>query len=114
MGVPVGAIQNDLPFPMVKKAIISGFGPKDGLDYFWLDGHNNSGFSGGPIVLADSSQIPQIIGVVSGYQVAPEPILHEGQRTPYYYDYNTGIIKAFNIKHAIDAIRQMPIGCSIT
>ena len=55
LGFPYGlhgdmsALSNDLPFPFVKKGIISLF-HNDGVNRIYLDGHNNPGFSGGPVV----------------------------------------------------------------
>jgi len=57
-----GEINNKYPFAFVKKCIISAVDKH----LIYLDGHNNRGFSGGPLVIADNNKI-KIIGVVSGF-----------------------------------------------
>jgi len=58
-----GEINNKYPFPFIKKCIISAFNKQT----IYLDGHNNRGFSGGPVVTVDSGNAIKIIGVVSGF-----------------------------------------------
>ena len=64
---------NGYPIPFVKAAIVSAFIPKDQTSVVFLDGHNNPGFSGGPIAAdhmprKDPKLGPKIIGVVSTFQ----------------------------------------------
>ena len=40
------------PMPFVKKGIISAEATENGATILYLDGHNNPGFSGGPICLS--------------------------------------------------------------
>lgn len=77
-------------FPLVKKGIISAF---DG-DMIWFDGHNNPGFSGGPIVVKKGNEM-QVIAVVSGY------------RNHNAGGENSGIFYGYNIDLVISAISQM-------
>ncbi len=58
-----GEINNKYPFPFVKKCIISSINKKQ----IYLDGHNNRGFSGGPVVVMRPGNIIKLIGVVSGF-----------------------------------------------
>lgn len=58
-----GEINNKYPFPFVKKCIVSAVNNQT----IFLDGHNNRGFSGGPLVTVDNKNVVTIIGVVSGY-----------------------------------------------
>jgi hypothetical protein len=61
---------NKFPRPFVKSGIISNTdSSKHGLVTIYLDGHNNEGFSGGPVIWVypnDPNRL-KIIGTVSGY-----------------------------------------------
>lgn len=109
-----GALQaSGFPFPFVKRGICSAFGPVNGTRYVFLDGHNNPGFSGGPIVRSRPNSTPTIIAVVAGFRHADEAVLKEGKPTEYYYRANTGIVVGTSVTHAADAIRKRPIGPSL-
>jgi len=96
------------PPPLVKKAIVSSF--VNG-NVFLLDGNNNPGFSGGPVVFTKAGQTDlKVAGVISGYKAVPEPIFAGDQKTQFVYQYNTGIIVAYYIHHAMALIRKNPIG----
>jgi len=122
LGFPYG-LQTDLttsmsagyPIPLVKKAIISGFDFGDQrYTHCLLDGHNNPGFSGGPVVAKPpGEEVIRVIGVISGYKSAAEPVLHQGQATPMAVMYNTGIIDTYSIEVALQIISSNPIGCPI-
>jgi hypothetical protein len=105
----------------------------------FLDGINNPGFSGGPIVHRDLNQgklVFRITGVVSGFHqefittVIEEPVA-EGADTskedPWRIQTsngrivkltdakqlartNTGIVIGYHIRHAIDLIKKHPVG----
>ena len=121
LGFPAGirsetlSINQDYPLPFVKKAIVSMLGNKDTI---LLDGHNNRGFSGGPVVFhpRSNSNDLAVAGVVSGYHFQEEPVYQnqEQKESPIgFYEHNIGIIVAYNIKHALDLIRQNPIGVEL-
>jgi Trypsin-like peptidase domain len=104
--------ERQFPLPFVKRAILSCL---DGDKYF-LDGHNNPGFSGGPVVFAPQpASIPtNIAAVISGYLNESQPVLAAGVETGLTYNHNTGIIVSYDIKHAISLARAHPIGiCSV-
>lgn len=106
-----GLLNRQFPFPFVKRGTLSAFDPKVG--YIFIDGHNNPGFSGGPIVFRlQNTKNFRVAGVVSGYRFEEEPILsrNSNQDTNFYYQYNTGIALGWDIKFAIDAIKTNPIG----
>jgi hypothetical protein len=97
-------VNQGFPVPMVKKAIISAFtenGPNGVM--ILLDGINNSGFSGGPVVVVDLPTKEQpyrnrVIGVVVGYKGDP----HKKITTPFgefLTNENTGIIITYSIFH---------------
>ena len=114
----IGALNRHFPLPLVKKGIVSMLEFDEG--FILLDGHNNPGFSGGPVVfLQDNRGIDfAVAGVVAGYRYAREPVYQneeqEQKESPIgYYKSNTGIILAYSIKHALDLIRQNPIGVKL-
>jgi hypothetical protein len=67
-----------------------------------LDGHNNPGFSGGPVLFKEQEHGKlKVAAVVSGYRFANEPVYHGEQKLPVTYRYNTGIVISYGIKHAV-------------
>jgi len=120
----VGDLNRGFPVPFVKKAILSAFGNKD-TGEFYLDGHNNPGFSGGPVVFERPGKIRpqisgqivaleyQVAGVVSAYRFHPEPIYKGETDTSLRYRANTGIVMCYNINKALEIIRSNPIGLSL-
>ena len=92
------------PLPFVKKTCLSGASPNH--DILFLDGHNNQGFSGGPVVFYDYQEhVFKVLGVISGY------ISHIGEvistsDTKLFYQENSGIAIAYNIRHALDIIER--------
>jgi trypsin-like peptidase len=132
------------PIPFIKKAIMSALTNENGIGRIFLDGHNNQGFSGGPIVFRDlrrNNEVYKVAGVISGYrfditpvatpekikreQVKPEDIaqarlfekdghLFRLNDTEMQVRFNTGIVHGYSIKHAIDLIHTNPIGPKIS
>jgi hypothetical protein len=104
-GFPLGNLGTEalgIKFPLVKKAIISGWVKNKGLDVLVLDGHNNLGFSGGPVVRYDTqSKKMNIIGVISGY--VPEPINVKHKGDTLLVNENSGIIVCYGM-HYIEEI----------
>ena len=100
------------PLPLVKKAIVSALGMGDSP--MLLDGHNNPGFSGGPVVRRGTGEEQTVIGVVSGYQNDRRKVRDENDKeTLHTYDTNTGIVVAHDIRHALEIIKTNPIGISV-
>ena len=96
--------------PFVKKATMSLL---DG-EVFYLDGHNNPGFSGGPVVYIEPpSREYRVAAVVSAYRAEPQPIYAGSVEMPLTYRYNTGIIVTHAINAALRLIRSNPIGCDL-
>lgn len=61
--------------PFIKRAIISAFHEENGVRLMLLDGHNNPGFSGGPVVTYSDTMDKQfIVGVISGYINQPQNV----------------------------------------
>jgi S1-C subfamily serine protease len=71
----------------------------------YIDGFNNPGFSGGPIVFFDFSKHEYaILGVVKGYKEDSAKVLINGQHVDTQLLVNTGILVAYSIEHAMKAI----------
>jgi hypothetical protein len=120
--------------PFIKHCYVSGEIPSP-LRIWVLDGINNDGFSGGPVVF-DTGPRQKIFAVVSGYRtestdVIPVPVPSErppnannptgsqssGLPNPVQYkpvvNVNSGFIYAFDISYALDAIKKNPIGATV-
>ena len=89
------------PMPFVKKACLSGLlSPSPSI--IVLDGHNNPGFSGGPVCFKKAGdKLYTIAGVISGYRFDRVHIFDKNdQETEYYLKENTGIINVSDISYA--------------
>lgn len=135
-----GVNVNDLyPIAFVKKGIMSASSAEKGATMIFLDGHNNPGFSGGPIVYRDLDRntfVYKLAGVVSGFrfevgavfqtelvnreQITSEDIakaritekdgrLLRLKDTDHVVKLNTGIVVGYGITHAIELIRKHAI-----
>jgi hypothetical protein len=81
---------------------------------FYVDGSNNLGFSGGPIVVkhADSGEF-HVFGVIKGYaaeglSVVKKADFDNQEATAYkdlYVRGNTGIVMGHSIRHILDVIQ---------
>lgn len=118
MGFPFGLsskgseITRNFPIPFVKKAIVANFStPELGAD-FWLDGYNNIGFSGGPIVSFDRGEPLKctLRGFVCAYYTHPEQIDGMSDAESSTYHANSGLIVAANVERALTLIAANPNG----
>ena len=82
----------------------------------YVDGHNNQGFSGGPIVFRENPKGPfRVAGVVRGYRFEPMPVLKAkevGNRNAVTHDdlyarVNAGIVIGYSIKHIVDVLEKV-------
>jgi S1-C subfamily serine protease len=102
--------------PFLKSGIISAMDDRDPeASILYLDGQNNPGFSGGPIVFWHSGTGRfRVAGVVRGYRNEALPVLKrkklDDPRAPAYNDLytraNSGIVIGYDIRHIVDAIRR--------
>lgn len=96
-GFPLGDLGTQvlgIRFPLVKKAIVSGWIKHKGLNKMVLDGYNNLGFSGGPVVAYDpNSKKMCLVGVISGY--IPEPVSVQYKGDKLSVNENSGIIVCY-------------------
>jgi len=89
LGFPYDIVPNLLfgsggfPMPLVRKAIVAAMD----RDTLILDGHNNPGFSGGPVCFFRPNEgAARIAGVVSGYPAVSEPVYDQsGGPTQFSY-----------------------------
>jgi hypothetical protein len=89
-----------------------------------LDGINNAGFSGGPVVFNTGSE-QKILAVVSGYYLEPTEVFSSAAerkvavtksskakkpRTQLKVNLNSGFVIAYDIKYVMKAIKSSPVG----
>lgn len=116
LGFPYGlsmdvktSLNAGFPLPLVKKAVVSALGL--GNEPMLLDGHNNVGFSGGPVARRGNKEEQTIVGVVSAYHSERHKVKDEkGDETSFTYETNTGIVVVHDIRHSISIIEDNPIG----
>jgi len=114
LGFPFGVTFDlgDEYFPLVKRCTISGTTQKyEGRTILLLDGWNNRGFSGGPVVFqppmaARAWKQWQVAGIVTRYRTEREPVTEAGRRAAPGAEVrlNTRIIIAEQITRAMEAI----------
>jgi len=70
-----------------------------------IDGFNNPGFSGGPIVFWDfNARAYRILGVVKGYREDTAKVVINGVQADTAFLVNSGILIAYSIQHVLDTI----------
>lgn len=108
----VGQANGDYPIPFIKRAAVSGMSPHGSSPrIIYLDGHNNPGFSGGPVVYrVGFTERWGVAAIVSGFQYKEEPIYQGAVDTGLIYRYNTGIVLSYDIAHAVALVNANPIG----
>ena len=113
LGFPYGIGDNFLretghPLPFVERVTVSTL---FGRPYL-LDGHNNPGFSGGPVVFCPPARREfQVAAVVSGYWWASAPVRdQEDKDTEFHLRENTGIVVAYDVNEAAALISANPLG----
>ena len=106
LGYPHGlGLQMDgvVRLPFVKKAIVSASdSTSSGQERWYLDGINNPGFSGGPVVFCRNGTTHwQVMTIVSGYLSEKNKVVDGGSGAVLA---NTGIIVANDIRYAVESI----------
>lgn len=92
--------------PFVKRGTASARTAISGVRIWYVDGHNNPGFSGGPVVFNQGGGIGtmwHVLGVVSGY-ITQAIAVNGKQGKVGEVDSNSGIVVVYDIQHAVDAI----------
>jgi hypothetical protein len=117
--------------PFVKRCTLSASMVQNGITVFVLDGINNLGFSGGPVVTGNGTSL-DVFAVVSGFHAEPLQVLpapepgqayispippppplpgqNPKQQSKQVVESNSGLILAYDITPAIKAIHDNPIG----
>lgn len=146
LGFPYGQIHSQLsptpnvmPFAFMKKALFSAASEAAPGGRYFLDGHNNPGFSGGPVVFRVTGATGfeyRVAAVVTAFQGEFNDIyspveLKPGEKVQSEELWekdgkqyklvpngtvtraNTGIVHAWAISHAVELIKGHPIGPSI-
>ncbi len=111
LGYPQGGLGTrvgNAEFPFIKKGTMSAINPSNpDAVVLYIDGFNNPGFSGGPIVFWDfGSHSYQIFGVVQGYKTEAAKTVVNGTPLDTNILVNSGILVGYSIRHAIQAIEQ--------
>ena len=106
--------------PLVMSGIVSGFNFREGGGEgasLWIDGHNNKGFSGGPVVYQPAQARSReecrwkIAGVISGYVPAPVEVRTlAGGQTGAVAIANAGLLRAVPVETVRDLAMDNPIG----
>lgn len=102
-------VNQSFPIPLIKKAVLSGVLEENKALNIILDGHNNPGFSGGPVLFRNRRNSKDLdwylIGVISGYIKQNNSLV-----TPvgnFNYSENSGIIVATGSKHIKEIIDEI-------
>jgi hypothetical protein len=117
--------------PFVKRCTLSASMVQNGMTVFVLDGINNLGFSGGPVVTGNGTSL-DVFAVVSSFHAEPLEVLpapepgqayvspippppplpgqKSKQQPRQVVESNSGLILAYDITPALKAIHDNPIG----
>ncbi len=98
----------DWEAPFIKRGTMSAIDTtnRDAV-VLYIDGFNNPGFSGGPILYWDfNKHAYRIVGVVKGYREDTAKVLINGEHVDTQLLVNSGILVGYSIEHAIQAIEQ--------
>jgi hypothetical protein len=107
----IGSLNREFPLPLVKSGILSAMFFNQPGEYFLIDGHNNPGFSGGPVVYKKpNTNYFNVGGIISGYRYELENTFLNDNPTPIQIKTNTGIVIAYTIDNALELIKNNPIG----
>jgi S1-C subfamily serine protease len=133
LGYPFGlASQSDDPssvfIPFIKKGILSAIDSRSSSGHvLYVDGHNNPGFSGGPVIFANykEKETLYVAGVISGYRHQETKVIEVVEKPPVtsfeekkniirFVLENTGIVIAYSIDVIVKEIRANPIGVPLS
>lgn len=105
-------LHRDQPIPLVKHAVLSGeVQLPSGRDVLLLDGHNNEGFSGGPVAGKPGGiGKTQAIGVVSGYRGVPTHVRDAAGNEIGRFLANTGLMLVEPIDEVLVGARALGDG----
>ena len=119
LGFPLGIETGYMPMekgvriPLIKGGILSAIKFEEGASWLLVDGHNNAGFSGGPVIfkpLEGKIGIWKIAAVISGYRIENASVIDNTRKIIGYAEGNSGILVATGIKTAVGLIKSNPVG----
>lgn len=114
LNMEAGQINNGYPIPFVKTGIVSSFSSvSGGSQLIYCDGHNNPGFSGGPIVTVSENNMVTVIAVVSAYRFNEDPVLLNGVNTGLIYRANTGLVIGYGVNEAVMQAKAAGDGATV-
>ena len=123
LGFPLGLAldymieRGEMRLPLVKAGILSGMKFENKVSLLLVDGHNNKGFSGGPVIfkpLDNGEDVWKIAGVISAYRIEDVDVRDKMGRILGTADGNSGILLATGIESALKLIELNPIGFPVT
>ena len=79
------ALNGGYPVAFVKKAVMSGEITEESASQILLEGYNNPGFSGGPLVYRDldrTASVYKVAGVIKGFRADITPIFKQEEIRP--------------------------------
>lgn len=106
-------VRGGFPIPFIKAGIVSSFDSNN--QNLYIDGINNPGFSGGPVIFEDFQTHDFYVGgVISAYRCQEDHVIFGGNKTNLSVMSNSGIIIAISIKDALNVINANPTGYDLT
>jgi len=102
------------PQQLIKKATVSRIINNNTDKYLLLNGINNPGFSGGPVILKDpTDRTFKVAAVISGHK-PDETIYPDKKVSPVSIRNRTGIILAYSVENVLELIENLNAqpGCS--
>lgn len=106
-----GNINDGFPFPLIKKAVSSGVYHEENYHIVILDGHNNPGFSGGPVIfknrIKEHGEVEwRLDSVISAYVSQNNKIITPSGDLEYHE--NSGLIIAYPKIYLKEIIENIP------
>lgn len=111
LGYPWGIasrFKNGKGAPFIKRGTMSAIDATNPDSIvLYIDGFNNPGFSGGPIVFWEFSKHEyEILGVVKGYREDSAKVIVNGQHVDTQLLVNSGILVGYSIVHVTRALEE--------
>jgi hypothetical protein len=112
LGYPFGIYSHvtnqETVFPFIKRGTMSAIDASNpDAVIVYIDGFNDPGFSGGPIVYWDfKKHAYRIVAVVSGYRTDTAKTVVNGRQIDTPLLVNSGILISYHIDHAMKAIKD--------
>lgn len=105
-------LNNGFPIPFIKRGTLSAwYRGKSKYATILVDGINNPGFSGGPLVVANGQNKElRVLGVVIGYKTDRVGVMNKNLDTGLESLANSGIIICYDIQYALDEIKKQQDG----